>query len=304
MISLTFGATPAELTSLEQLLSTMMKSGLVPELVTEKLWQVYGVQKKEISKSQRRGAIVVLGMFALADPEIVVKEVDTMLKIGLGQLGRTDLELAKYTCVGLRRINPTGRRAKGTTAPFARLPNHHAVLSRLAAMVEVVSDSKDWFGLAEQAIAAIYTLAKHPDTLCSEILRRKTLAVFQERGRERTPDAANQSGLLSPPPEDDEKPKQKAALALSQLLFIVGHVAIKQIVHLELCEMEFKRRKLEKEKNKPANPSPTKTASPTKKAQVTEDNELELIGGTTEDDFTEAMAHIRERELLYGEHSS
>jgi condensin complex subunit 1 len=28
-----------------------------------------------------------------------------------------------------------------------------------------------------------------------------------------------------------------------------------------------------------------------------------MIGGTTEDDFTEAMTHIRERELLYGENS-
>ena len=34
-----------------------------------------------------------------------------------------------------------------------------------------------------------------------------------------------------------------------------------------------------------------------------EDNELDLIGGTNEDDFTDAMQHIRERELLYGEKS-
>ena len=38
MISLTFGATPAELTSLEQLLSTMMKANHISELVVQKLW--------------------------------------------------------------------------------------------------------------------------------------------------------------------------------------------------------------------------------------------------------------------------
>ena len=64
MISLTFGATPAELTCLEQLLSTMMKAGHISEAVIAKLWQVYGVQKKEISKTQRRGSIIVLGMLA------------------------------------------------------------------------------------------------------------------------------------------------------------------------------------------------------------------------------------------------
>ena len=144
MISLTFGATPAELTSLEQLLSTMMKAGHVSDLVVTKLWQVYGVQKKEISKNQRRGAIIVLGMLAIAEPDIVVREMETMLRIGLGTFGRADLGLAKYTCVALRRINPSGRQAKEPSAATSKLPNEHAILTRLAAMTEIVSDSKEW----------------------------------------------------------------------------------------------------------------------------------------------------------------
>ena len=145
MISLTFGATPAELTSLEQLLSTMMKAGHVSELVVTKLWQVYGVQKKEISKNQRRGAIAVLGMLALSDPEMVVREMEVMLRIGLGSLGREDLGLAKYTCIALRRINPSGRQAKESTTAVSKLPNDHAVLVKLAAITEVISDSKEWY---------------------------------------------------------------------------------------------------------------------------------------------------------------
>lgn len=111
----------------------------------------------------------------------------------------------------------------------------------------------------------------------------------------RTSCVEDQSGLPSPPPEETE-PEQRASLALSQLLFIVGHIAIKQIVHLELCELDFKRRKADKEKLKTNNTSPSKSAK-------VDEQELDLIGGTTEDDFTEAMAHIRERELLYGENS-
>ena len=104
-----------------------------------------------------------------------------------------------------------------------------------------------------------------------------------------------ESALPSPPPEESDR-KQKASLALSQVLFIVGHISIKQIVHLELCELDFKRRKGEKEKTKTANASPVKSGG-------VDQDELDLIGGTTEDDFTEAMTHIRERELLYGENS-
>jgi len=121
--------------------------------------------------------------------------------------------------------------------------------------------------------------------------------------------------LPSPPPERVGE-GQKPSIALSQLLFAVGHIAIKQIVHLELCELDFKRRKQEQEKSKPAvDGSPQKSMGPSiskKKKTAAEEveaqkeeekDELDLIGGTTEDDFTEAIAHIRERELLYGPNS-
>ncbi|KAK0724909.1 condensin-like protein [Lasiosphaeris hirsuta] len=335
MISLTFGATPAELTSLEQLLSTMMKGGMIPDIVIAKLWQVYGIQKREISRTQRRGAIIVLGMLATASPEIVVGEMETMLRTGLGPHGRSDLQLAKYTCVALRRINPTGRQAKESAVKFSRLQNDHAVLIKLAAITEVPSESKEWYGVAEQAINAIYTLSRHPDVLCSEIIRRRTRAFFSPHAsrpssRDETQSApspadgedgedAEDAIVLAPsqqtpaPPSPLKKQNKDNAIALSQLLFIVGHVAIKQIVHLELCEQDFKRRKQEKEKTDQAakerlslsaSTSSRKSSAAKEKAKEEEEaDELDLIGGTTEDDFTEAMAHIRERELLYGPNS-
>ncbi|KAL4805256.1 armadillo-type protein [Aspergillus unguis] len=303
MISLTFGATPAELTCLEQLLSTMMKAGHISEAVIAKLWQVYGVQKKEISKTQRRGSIIVLGMIALADPEVVIKEIETMLRIGVGSLGRSDLVLAKYTCIALRRMVP-GRQAKSKDSSITKLTNEHPVLTKLAAMVETVSDSKEWYGVAEQAISAIYALSKHPDVLCSDIVKRKTRSVFQPQiQRPYSSGSGNEPGN-----EEDQRPgtastdrsvsgQKTSSAALSQLLFVVGHIAIKQIVHLELCELDFKRRKAEQEKNKPL------STAAQNNDEAAENDELDLIGGTTEDDFTEAMAHIRERELLFGESS-
>ncbi|KAH7327737.1 armadillo-type protein [Stachybotrys elegans] len=296
MISLTFGATPAELTSLEQLLATMMKGGIIPEIVVTKLWQVYGVQKREISRTQRRGAIIVLGMLATANPEIVVGEMETMLRTGLGAHGHNDLQLAKYTCIALRRINPTGRQAKESTVKFSRLPNDHAVCARLAAITDVQSDSNEWYGVAEQAINAIYAISKHPDTLCSEIIRHKTKQVFSQPQSRPVSRPTSRDETRTEPADaavSEKSRKRDNAISLSQLLFIVGHVAIKQIVHLELCELDFKRRKQEKEKQ----------ASSKGDKDKDEGDELDLIGGTTEDDFTEAMAHIRERELLYGANS-
>jgi condensin complex subunit 1 len=327
MISLTFGTTPAELTSLEQLLSTMMKQGLVNALVIQKLWQVYGYQKKDISKNQRRGAIIVLGMLALSSPDIVVQEMESCLRIGLGELGKRDLGLARYTCIALRRMSPPPGKQAANAAPIqtVKLPNDHAVIVRLAAMAEVVSESKEWYGVAEQAISAIYVLSKHPDVICSEIIRRVTKRVFSSHSQKRptTSSSADEPSQLPSQTEDaapeevveeEVLPKmQNSALALSQLLFVVGHVAIKQIVHLELCELEFKRRKAEKDKKSAPTPRKSMSMEPTplkkgRKRGATKEptpapeeaaDELDLMAGTTEDDFTEAIAHIRERELLF-----
>jgi condensin complex subunit 1 len=334
MISLTFGASPAELTSLEQLLSTMMKEKAINALVIDKLWQVYGVQKRAISKQQRRGAIIILGMLALADQDIVVKEMETCLRIGLGAIGRKDLVLARYTCIALMRMT-NNKTTKGTEGKLnMRLPNDHAVLVRLGALIDVESESKDWYGLAEQIIGAIYALSKHPDVLCSAIIRRKTKAVFTPKPREsKQVDNLKQevdvvdsqidddgdvemSEIPSPPPEPEQEKEEEepaaedagqSALSLSQLLFVVGHVALKQIVHLELIEQDFKRRKAAKEKAG-SSASPATAAGKTgkkgsKPEPEDEQDEMDLIGGTTEDDFTDALAHIRERELLYGQTS-
>lgn len=181
--------------------------------------------------------------------------------------------------------------------------------------------------MAEQAISAIYALAKHPDVLCSEIIRRKTKAVFSKPKTDSATDQPMEDEAAPEDPASDVEmedadaqehtegeepteapqpaPKQTKSTSqisrtveLSQLLFIVGHVAIKQIVHLELIEMEFKRRKAAADKAKQA---ANEGGAASKEAA--EQDELDLIGGTTEDDFAEAMGNIREKELLYGEKS-
>lgn len=92
-------------------------------------------------------------------------------------------------------------------------------------------------------------------------------------------------------------------VALSQLLFIVGHVAIKTIVFLEKLEGQFKKKKHEAESKKgTANSNNSSTAADAQE-EAEGENELEMIGGTSEDDFADAVVHVKERELLYGDYS-
>ena len=124
--------------------------------------------------------------------------------------------------------------------------------------------------MAEQAINTIYALGEHPDTLCNEIIKhlmrrafgggKRSDSISQDEASE-SPDAMDEDEP-SATPGVDATPKPQStnsrravssgdtgdAFELSQLLFVVGHVAIKQIVYLELVEREWKRQKDEKEK--------------------------------------------------------
>jgi condensin complex subunit 1 len=129
--------------------------------------------------------------------------------------------------------------------------------------------------MAEQALNTIYLLGQQPDALCGEIIKTLTAKVFSKPSAtksvvdtesEKDSEAAQspsavgtmsrsgsqnslQAGSQASMQVDTEpKSDEVGAFALAQLLFVVGHVALKHIVYLELVEREFKRRKDEKAK--------------------------------------------------------
>ncbi|WFD23771.1 condensin complex non-SMC subunit Cnd1 [Malassezia equina] len=265
MIERTFGATLAELTSLEQLLSVMHGEGLVDRAVIDTLWDVYATTRP-IARAQRRGAIMVLSMLAKADRGIVADHIDTLLRMGLGPLGAKDLLLAQHTCIALQRVSGSAKKVKGALSDTnVRYPMSHPMFARLRAVVAMPGEATGcdaaWFGVAEHAIEAIYLLGEQPDALCTELVRHCTLHAF--------------SGA------------SHAAYSLAQALFVAGHVALKQIVYLELVERECKRRKAQKEAGADAKPV----------------SELDQVAEQAEDDLGELFALIRDRELLYGPQS-
>ncbi|ORE10875.1 ARM repeat-containing protein [Rhizopus microsporus var. microsporus] len=307
LIQLTYNTNLAELTSLEQLLKTIMHedSNKVSDEVIEKLWSVYGFTKGRIQKMQRRGAIIILSMLAQANTRIVSEKVDLMLKIGFGPLGKSDLSLARYTCIALQQLQGVKQMEKSRGVQVGvRFPLQHSIFTRLKDVLESPTESNEWFSLAEQAINTIYMLCEHPETLCQQLIYQKTVKVFGDR--ELTPSfsdtATNAESMILdydmsqvqqnlPFPQN---PVHQSSMELSQLFFMVGHVALKQIVHLEIIESAWKKKrsqKLEKDGKE----------KDTHKDAVEE--ELEQVGGTAEDDIGEAVVRIREKEILYGSQS-
>ncbi|CAI5758008.1 unnamed protein product [Candida verbasci] len=269
LISLTFDASLADLASLEKLLGLMYEGNYIHSEVINVLWQIYSLNitdksdevKQELMR-QKRGAIIILGMFALEDHYISLNNIDALLKIGLGEIGKSDLILCSYTCIALQRI-------KNKKNPETKIRQEIQVMDKIKEILVEYNEQPEYYLVAEQAISAIFQSSSNPEEVCSKIIKEKTMLVFNG-------DSDSQSD------------------ALSQLLFLVGHVAIKMIVYLEQLENQFKKKKNSADS---ANPGENQDKD------TTQENELEMIGGTTEDDFTDAVVHVKEKELLYGENS-
>lgn len=145
---------------------------------------------------------------------------------------------------------------------------NNLIFRKLQDAIEHPCHSIDWFGMTEQAINTIYALGDHPDVLCDNLIRNLTRRAFA-----RNPNAASQSqqsrdddamdedapgpsqtsqnGFASTQPESQAGTSHSGdvgdAFQLAQMIFVVGHVAIKHIVYLELVEREWKRQKNERE---------------------------------------------------------
>ncbi|KAL6299950.1 non-SMC mitotic condensation complex subunit 1-domain-containing protein [Sparassis latifolia] len=309
MIELTYDATLADLTSLEEMMRTMMDDSQIHSDVVAKLWQVYSSERL-LPGPQRRGAAIILGMLALAKRSVVADHVETLVKVGLGSKGKADLTLARYTCVALQRLNGSAKKVKGSLMDKSlRLDMENPLFRKLQDAVEHPCRSKEWFGLAEQAINTVYALGERPDIFCDSLIKDLTKRAFGQQNRAKTPplrdpDTMEEDGAEVDPDntgDHDQLEEEKDtgdAFALSQLLFVVGHVAIKHIVYLELVEREWKRQKHE---NEAAEKQAAGRRSSTRASKERE--ELDQVAGNVEDEIGERIAAIRETELLYGSES-
>ncbi|OAV87380.1 hypothetical protein PTTG_05731 [Puccinia triticina 1-1 BBBD Race 1] len=347
MIELTYHATLAELTSLEELLGVMMERGYVHEDVLDKLWEVYATSK-EIAQRQRRGAAIVLGMLAAPRPSVVADHLDKLVAVGLGAMGKGDLVLARYSCIALSRLGGSAKKVKGSLIDRnIRLPLDNPVFRKLADIIQTPTRSKEWFAMAEQALNTLYGLADQPDLLCTEILQRMALECFEgastgptdgmmdidhpsdavppatdpQAAPEEEEDTSRMESTSLPGPSSmsaSQQPHEHRALLvdpfkLSQLIFLAGHVAVKHLVHLELIEREFKRRKAadDQARSKLTNPRRTGAAAAggggagagEKEKEQQEGEELDQVAGNVEDDIADVVFHAREKELLFGKQS-
>ncbi|KAH9962322.1 hypothetical protein BGW80DRAFT_1463590 [Lactifluus volemus] len=171
------------------------------------------------------------------------------------------------------------------------------VFRKLQEAIEHPCRSRERFALAEQAISTLYALGDQPEVLSNMVIKILSRRAFRgERDwyplrPKKQVSFATQGALTGNTAKKSDDTGD--AFELSQLLFVVGHVAVKHIV-LELVEREWKRQKQENElAEKLARGTGNDAASK-------DEEELDQVAGNAEYEIGDRIAAVRETRLLYG----
>ncbi|XP_035991022.1 condensin complex subunit 1 isoform X2 [Fundulus heteroclitus] len=280
---------------LEEIVQEFFGSGSNLQLtVIQVLWERF-TGKRESSVIQKRAAVLLLGMAARAEREVVLSNLDTLCSVALGEKVTEDFLLARDTAITICSITDHVRQSKG--APF-RLPQDHQLFTCLTQAVAegVVMEDPYWQSFMEQAVRLIYFLAESPDQLCSRLLQRSARLLLDQitEGDEVNKDVSQMHDGSQVSTDQEE---QVNCVCLAQLLALCGCVAFWQVSHLERSvSAELRRRRGETEERE------EKEKRPGSKAKVanesTMEDELGLIGASAEDTEAELIRKICETELL------
>lgn len=254
--------------------------------VVQVLWERFS-GKRESSALQRRAAVLLLGMAARAEREVVLGNLDTLCSVALGEKVNEDYLLARDAVITITNITDHIRQSKG--AAF-RLPMDHHLFSCLTQAVAdgVILSDPHWQTFMEQAVRLVYFLAETPDQLCARLLQRSAHLLLEQ---------ITESGELSQGSQDSQEQKVNC-VSLAQLLSLCGFVAFWQVSHLERSvSAELRRRRGEKEEKEEKEKGPVNKNKQEANDSCVEE-ELGLTGASAEDTEAEFIRKICEIELL------
>jgi len=176
LISLVSGANLGEMTSLEELVTEMVRKGAISPYVIQAWWDIFALKVRGSVREHSRNAIILLSMAANADPSMVRSNLNLLVSVGFGPRSQDDEIIAKYTCMCLQKLAKTGSKSVDS-----KLPSNHPIFRKLAKLINGSSlRLGGWFPAAEQAINAIYCLNMCPEDLCSDVIKSMADVAFHK----------------------------------------------------------------------------------------------------------------------------
>ncbi|KYN50528.1 PREDICTED: condensin complex subunit 1 [Trachymyrmex cornetzi] len=295
---------PGQSLALTLLIVTWYENGELNSELLQVLWEKFCMKYPDTSPIDSRTALMIITMIAQAKSNIASDNLDVLMKIGLGPRANDDLLLARDTCRMLLKIK---QNSKDIEKPPLRYPNNHDMFKEIMTLLTEFFTSTEenaYISFATDAINAIYHLANQPVKLIKELLLSIT-----EKGQ-----------FMN---KDTNEILDVSSFVLSKLLYIIGHVAITQLVHLDvsiykelkrrntLREMQGKKKKRttksicltsDRAKSVLSNSSTTQRASRNKETSIfNEDNGEEALEGAVDDAEAEFVNGALEHEIVTGD---
>ncbi|RLU17541.1 hypothetical protein DMN91_009776 [Ooceraea biroi] len=302
---------PGQSPALAQLIATWYENGELNSELLQILWEKFSMKFPGTSAIHSRAALMIITMMCQAKSSIVTSNLDVLVKIGLGPRAREDLLLARDACRMLLKI----KQDKDVEKSPLKYPNDHDIFREILSLLTenfIEADENAYISFATDALNAVYHLANQPDKLAKQLLLDIT-----EKGQFRN--AGNGQAVSVP------------CTVLSKLLYIIGHIAIRQMVHLDISvykelkrrnavrEMQGKSKKQKRkgntfslDKTQPANASTPLGARPALRnknhsasvanttSMCSEDNGEEALEGAVDDAEAEFISSTLENEIVTG----
>ncbi|XP_053985432.1 condensin complex subunit 1-like isoform X2 [Hylaeus volcanicus] len=301
LIELLKGLKPGQSQALNKLILTWYGNSDLGSEELQVLWGKFSMKSSDTDPLDSRTALMLITMIGQAQDGILTENLDVLIKVGMGPRAKTDLLLARDTCRALMKIKNTGDDAE--KSPI-RYPNDHEMFREIVTLlIENFTNTKEdgYVSFATDAINAIYQLANQPAHLMEHVI----LEVCN-RGKFNN----NDKTLLIP------------SYWVSKFLYLVGHIAIREMVHLDTSVYsELKRRetirKSRNTKKSDRNKRNTRKSSTVnksfttpnsarqmirnKEASIVEDNGEEAVEGAADDEEAELINNVLENHIVTGD---
>ncbi|KAL6997628.1 Condensin-1 complex subunit CAP-D2 [Sarracenia purpurea var. burkii] len=225
-------------------------------------------------------------MAAKSSSGVLGSHLQDIIDIGFGRWAKEEPLLARTACIALQRLSEEDKKN-------LLLSNGDRVFGILESLVTGFGLPENvWYGAADKAIGAIYSIHPTPETLAADLVKKSLSNAFNYSGREdlqNDVDGSNTNVLTT-----------VQVTKLSRYLFVASQVAMNQLVYIECCMRKIQKEKAKKEKLDSENQNTHNNCTPGVDASKDNGINAELGIAASEDAMLDTLSERTEKEIVSG----
>jgi condensin complex subunit 1 len=261
----------SEFTCLRELLKYLLQSNNIDKLMFREIWKIYlrnpdaEITKLKLNTPEEyrsklnllgiesRAAMQILNLAADYDNSLLLNCSDLFIKSILTQLQKPIIDwlMIKECIIGLRKIH----NMKKDIVEMCLIKICKSVIKGYG------TEDNNWYVAIQELVEAFFTLLTEPETISQYLIiklsrplfvtnanKDDTAKHFMSQNIESAPKFHNTQNTQQMDVDNETKPEEELSkVQLSQLIFLVGHVAINMVMYVDKIENSLKKKKGSKE---------------------------------------------------------